>query len=84
VPKLLKDGPVLTSDQAYILRAAAIDACELIVEAARSSDASDSLSPECTRELTLPDLDLWIWAVAKDRFDYRNLARFVQRDTVFF
>ena len=30
-------GPVVTTDQSYALRASAIDACELIVEAARTS-----------------------------------------------
>ncbi|KAI0066154.1 hypothetical protein BV25DRAFT_1821040 [Artomyces pyxidatus] len=80
------DGPVLTTDQAYILRAAAIDACELIVEYAHSMDAAElrELGLEWIKEITLPDLDTWIWAVAKDREDYRKLERFVLRDTVFF
>lgn len=83
-----KDGPVVTPNQAYILRAAAIDACELIVEVAHSLDidsfSSESDALDWIREITLPDLDMWIWAVAKDRTDYRQLERFVQRDTVFF
>ncbi|KAF9467261.1 hypothetical protein BDZ94DRAFT_1248929 [Collybia nuda] len=88
VPKSLpKEGPVLTSHQAYILRAAAIDACELIVEEAQNL-SSNTLPSDNTlywiREITLPDLDMWIWAVAKDRADYRALERFVLRDTVFF
>lgn len=96
---LPQEGPILTPSQAYILRAAAIDACELIVDAARSHTFDDpSMS-----DMQLPDLDMWIWAIAKDRPDYRQLTRsvwlvaaalvstniffstrFVLRDTVFF
>ncbi|KAG6331551.1 hypothetical protein ID866_7536 [Astraeus odoratus] len=80
-----KEGPVLNEEQSYILRAAALHACEQIIEVARSLD-EDSLPVEhrWIRSITLPELDLWLWAVAKDRSDYRELERFVQRDTVFF
>jgi len=79
-------GPVVTTSQSFILRAAAIDACELIVEAARSIDVK-SLGDEkyaWVGDVTLPTLDMWIWAVAKDRADYRALPRFVDQNTVFF
>jgi hypothetical protein len=82
-----KEGPILTPDQAYILRAAAIDACELIVQVARSLTVPASRNGESLQwinDITLPELDMWIWAVAKDRYDYRKLERFVQTDTVFF
>lgn len=82
-----KEGPVLTSHQAFILRAAAIDACELIVETAHtlsSSSLPSDNSLSWIKDITLPALDMWIWAVAKDRADYRALERFVLRDTVFF
>ena len=75
-----KDGPILTQEQSYILRAAAIDACEQIVEVARSLEGV----PEWVNSITLPELDMWIWAVAKDRRDYRQLGRFVLRNTVMF
>ncbi|KAJ7124914.1 hypothetical protein C8R44DRAFT_781783 [Mycena epipterygia] len=78
---LPKDGPVLATNQAYILRAAAIDACELITEVAHTLHEP---SLEWLRDMQLPSLDMWIWAVAKDRTDYRQLERFVLRDTVFF
>lgn len=82
---LPKEGPVLTSDQAYILRAAAVDACEKIVEYAhRLDDTGLSDSQKWIKDITLPELDVWLWAVAKDRLDYRELRRFVLRDTVFF
>ncbi|KAG5646276.1 hypothetical protein DXG03_003872 [Asterophora parasitica] len=82
-----KEGPILTTDQAYILRAAAIDACELIVEVARTLPAGSlphDGSLDWVKDIRLPDLDMWIWAVAKDRADYRQLERFVLKDTVFF
>ncbi|KAJ7188477.1 hypothetical protein C8R46DRAFT_1054817 [Mycena filopes] len=75
---LLADGPVVTDSQAYILRAAAIDACELIIGVART------LEEQWLRDITLPALDMWLWAVAKDRADYRQLGRFAERNTVFF
>ncbi|KAH7915229.1 hypothetical protein BJ138DRAFT_1077926 [Hygrophoropsis aurantiaca] len=80
-----KGGPILTSDQAYILRAAAVDACELIVKFAREVDIS-TLDDDVKwiKDITLPDLDIWLWAVAKDRPDYRKLERFVLQHTVFF
>jgi len=78
---LPKDGPVLSTNQAYTLRAAAIDACELITQVAHKLDEP---SLEWLRDIQLPSLDMWIWAVAKDRSDYRQLDRFVLRDTVFF
>lgn len=61
---LPKDGPVLSTNQAYILRAAAVDACELITEIAHKLDEP---SLDWLREIQLPSLDMWIWAVAKDR-----------------
>ncbi|KIJ67591.1 hypothetical protein HYDPIDRAFT_108450 [Hydnomerulius pinastri MD-312] len=80
-----KEGPVLTSDQAYVLRAAAVDACEKIIAYARSLDeGSLSEDQKWIKDITLPQLDMWLWAVAKDRTDYRELERFVLRDTVFF
>lgn len=74
------EGPVLSASDAYILRAAAIDACEMIVASSRKLQSS----PEWVRELKLPELDMWLWAVAKDRVDYRQLPRFAQRDTMYF
>ena len=81
------EGPRVTPDQSYILRAAAIDACQLIVETAHSLDA-EALGGDgelkWITEITLPDLDMWIWSVAKDRQDYRALQRFVDQNTIYF
>lgn len=77
-----RDGVLLKKEQAYLLRAAAIDACEMIVAEARSMDFPSQL--QWIKTITLPQVDLWLWAVAKDRADYRALSRFVERDTAFF
>ncbi|KAG6832495.1 hypothetical protein H0H87_001420 [Tephrocybe sp. NHM501043] len=82
---VLQEGPILNVDQAYVLRAAAIDACELIVEAAHTlGPLPNDGSLNWLKELSLLDLDMWIWAVAKDRPDYRQLERFALKDTIFF
>ncbi|KAI0071736.1 hypothetical protein K474DRAFT_1668676 [Panus rudis PR-1116 ss-1] len=83
-----KEGPILKTEQAFALRAAAIDACELIVKAAREMSDEEIKAHgdglEWIKNITLPELDAWIWAVAKDRMDYRRLERFVLRETVYF
>lgn len=86
VKNVPKEGPVVDTKQSYILRAAAIDACELITEVARSFDVKGEGSEnlDWISKMTLPELDMWIWAVAKDRVDYRALERFVDRDTIYF
>ncbi|KAK0455379.1 uncharacterized protein EV420DRAFT_565184 [Desarmillaria tabescens] len=71
---LPREGPKLTAEQSFILRAAAIDACEMIVSAAESASLG----------VTLSDLDAWLWQIAKDRDDYRQLERFTEKGTVFF
>jgi len=78
------EGPILTVEQSYILRAAAIAACEQIVNVARSPDTELPEDLEWISDITLPLLDMWLWSVAKDRQDYRQLERFVLKDTVFF
>jgi len=78
------EGPILSVEQSYILRAAAIDACEQIIDVARSPNTKLAKNLQWIRDITLPQLDLWIWSVAKDRQDYRQLGRFVLKETVFF
>jgi hypothetical protein len=77
------NGPMLTPAQSYVLRAAAIEACERIVSHAHAMGAVGRGAP-WLKDLTLPDLDNWLWAVANDRPDYRALPRFVLRNTPFF
>lgn len=84
----IKKGPSLSNAQAFKLRAAAIDACGMIISQAHSLGVSgpeeNQEPPDWIREITLPGLDMWLWSVAKDRPDYRALERFAQRDTVFY
>jgi hypothetical protein len=77
------EGPVLTPAQSYVLRAAAIEACERTVSHAHAMGAAGR-GAAWLKDVTLPDLDIWLWAVAKDRTDYRSLPRFVLRNTTFF
>jgi hypothetical protein len=77
------EGPILTPAQSYVLRAAAIEACERTVSHAHAMSAAGR-GAAWLKDLTLPDLDTWLWAIAKDRPDYRALPRFVVRDTPYF
>ncbi|KAI0266692.1 hypothetical protein BC834DRAFT_109128 [Gloeopeniophorella convolvens] len=81
--KVPVDGPVLTHAQSYVLRAAAIEACERIIAHARVMSAMGR-GESWLKDITLPDFDTWLWAVAKDRADYRALPRFVLRNALFF
>lgn len=78
-----KEGPVLTSEQSYALRAAAVYACEVIVSTARGLVITDQ-DLLWVNSITLPELDGWLWAGAKDRVDYRRLGRFSLTNTEFF
>ena len=78
-----KEGPVLTSEQSYTLRAAAVYACEVIVSTARGLVITDQ-DLWWVNSITLPELDGWLWAGAKDRVDYRRLGRFSLTNTEFF
>lgn len=78
-----EEGPVLNHDQAFILRAAAIDACELLVDAAHSQDAGEDL-PTWIKEITVSQVNKWIRTFAENRPEYRALGWFVLRDTSFF
>jgi hypothetical protein len=79
----VQDGPALSVEQAFALRGAAIDACEVMVQMAHDLDL-DAEKHSWLRSMTPAELDAWLWAVAKDREDYRDLDRFVLRNTVFF
>ena len=78
-----KEGPALTLEQSYALRAAAIHACEVVVSVAQGLDIADQ-NLLWLSSITLPELDAWLWAGAKDRVDYRRLGRFSLANTEFF
>ncbi|KAG8790728.1 hypothetical protein FRC17_008860 [Serendipita sp. 399] len=70
-------GPQLSEQEAYVLRAAAIDACEIIVRMAK--DVDDGEEGGWIKSLTLPELDGWLWSVAKAGRLRNDLSRFRQR-----
>ena len=78
-----EEGPALTPEQSYALRAAAIHACEVVVKTARSLAIADQ-NLLWVNSITLPELDGWLWAGAKDRADYRRLGRFSLTNTEYF
>jgi hypothetical protein len=77
------EGPTPTLAQAYVLRAAAIEACERIVAHAHAMNTAGR-GASWLKDVTLPNLDIWLWTIAKDRADYRALPRFALRNTPFF
>jgi len=83
-PNICQKGPVLNLNQAYTLRAAAIDACELLVDAAHLLHDEGKDMPTWLKEITLSQLTMWLWAVAEDRPEYRVLGWFTVQGTTFF
>ena len=80
----VEEGPVLSEEEAYALRAAAVDACELLVDTAKNLNIGDHFEEyKWVKNLTLPELDGWLWAVAK-KGQLRSLARFAQPGTVMY
>lgn len=78
----LRDGPSLVDEEAYVLRAAAVDACERMAVLSRDLQVDTSLS--WLHQIRPSQLDMWLWSVAKDRADYRILPRFAEQNTVFY
>jgi hypothetical protein len=78
----LRDGPQQSASEAFVLRVAAVDACEKMASIAQTItvDAADSW----INTLDPHGLDMWLWSVAKDRADYRMLPRFAELGTVFY
>lgn len=80
----VKEGPVLNEEEAYALRAAAVDVCELLVETAKKMTHENHLEEhKWVKNLTLPELNGWLWAVAKEG-RLRSLTRFAQPGTVMY
>lgn len=83
VPEV-EEGPVLNEEEAYALRAAAVDVCELLVETAKKLELGNHHEEDkWVKNLTLPELDGWLWAVAKEG-RLRSLTRFAQPGTVMY
>lgn len=81
---ICRGGPLLNLNQAYTLRAAAIDACELLVDAAHLLHDGGKDLPTWLEEVTLSQLNMWLCAVAEDRPEYRALGWFTVQGTSFF
>jgi len=80
-----KEGPALVGGASYALRAAAVDACEIIVVAAKDARlAEDETHETLLHSLTLPQIDAWLWSIAKERNDFRGLPRFADQSSLFF
>ncbi|KAF8629164.1 hypothetical protein AX17_005749 [Amanita inopinata Kibby_2008] len=62
------EGYAVTKEAAYILRAAAIEACEMMGKAGGERETA---------------VDMWLWAVGKEG-GYRALGRVAERQTVFY
>ena len=83
-PRLVKEGVVLTAEQAYVLRGASIDACKLIIETAKAIETGGGDALDAIKSITSARLDIWARTVVTTRLDYGNLEIFTQRNTVFF
>jgi hypothetical protein len=80
----VEEGPVLNEEEAYALRAAAVDVCELLAETAKKLTLRNHLEAnKWVKNLKLPELDGWLWAVAKQG-RLRSLTRFAQPGTVMY
>lgn len=75
----LRTGRETTTERSFIFRAAAVDACEIIVQIAK--DMSDV--PPFIKNMTAPELDAYLWQIAK-KGATRDVVRFCDPNTVFF
>ncbi|PWY98090.1 hypothetical protein BCV70DRAFT_202265 [Testicularia cyperi] len=92
-PKLPKEGPTLSPDQAYLVRAATLDLASFVVARAHhlatlsntnTNTNTDTKNVEWLAEVNQVDLDGYLWAVAKDDPELRKVPRFVQKRTIMF
>jgi len=80
----VEEGPAFNEEEAYALRAAALDACELLAETAKKLTLGNHHEAnKWVHNVTLPELDGWLWAVAKKE-RLRSLTRFAQPGTVMY
>ncbi|KAF9173879.1 hypothetical protein BGX21_011438 [Mortierella sp. AD011] len=79
----VEDGGVTSVEESYRLRAAAIDGCHEIVEAANNKDNKVGTVEYGEKGMLNVDLDVYLWRVAKEPH-YRKVPRFACKDTIFF
>ncbi|KAJ9123039.1 hypothetical protein QFC22_001228 [Naganishia vaughanmartiniae] len=83
--KKIREGPSLTAEEAYIVRAAALDAGRIAVERAHAlAAASDGAGLSWLADMTEADLDGYLWSVAKDDPELRKVPRMVELGTVMY
>jgi hypothetical protein len=75
----LRTGRETTMERSYIFRAAAVDACEIIVKTATELP---TLSPSINN-MTAHQLDAYLWRLAKQGSN-RDIIRFSDPNTIYF
>jgi len=75
----LQTGRETTEERSYVFRAAAVDACEIIIQIARNS----SNAPPFVKAMTAEKIDAYLWQLAK-KGALRDIVRFSDPNTIFF
>ena len=75
----LRTGRETTMERSYIFRAAAVDACEIIVREAKEFPNANTF----VRNMTAAQLDAYLWQVAK-LGSAREVTRFSDPNTIYF
>jgi hypothetical protein len=75
----LRTGRETTEERSYVFRAAAVDACEIIVETAKSMPNA----PQFLKNMTAEQIDAYLWQLPK-KGELRDVIRFSDPNTVFF
>jgi len=73
----MAQGPELSMEEAYVMRAAALDACEMIVQEAKGISTKPDQAALMS-SVDLPGIDGWLWSVAKEGRMRSKLSRFRQ------
>lgn len=77
-------GPELSREDAYKVRASALDAGTHVVAAAHGLAAAEPAQFAWMADMTEVDLDGYLWAVAKDDKHLRSVPRLVERHTIMY
>ncbi|EAU91352.2 hypothetical protein CC1G_07387 [Coprinopsis cinerea okayama7 len=77
-------GLVVTKDQAYLLRAAAVAAVDAFPRVASQLSSDTDKKTKEVQNVSVGRINSWLAAIAKDRPDYRDLPTLVYRETTAF
>lgn len=75
----LRSGRESTTERSFIFRAAAVDACGIIVQYARNLPGANTF----IKAMKAEQLDAYFWRLAK-KVSARNIIRFSDSNTVYF